>query len=167
MTLKTLLVSGATCALIAGAAVAGHASEATSTLSPASGQAASPAAGNAAVASAVLTAESDGSTPSDVATQTLAAHHQRLCARVPKAIVRTQNLEKLLAANASTKGSLAWLQAKVNAAEAAHQDQRATALKNRLAFRKELASFLPHRLDLLQTAQRTICSTSSTGATQQ
>jgi hypothetical protein len=33
-----------------------------------------------------------------------------------------------------------------------------TVLQNRLTFRKQLASFLPQRLELLQTARRTVCA---------
>ena len=155
--LKTVLVAGGACALVAGAAVAGNASRPASEPTPAV-SAATTSVTDASLASAVLSADAGGTTPNTTAAQALAAHRDRLCARVPTAIIRTQNLEKRLAADASTKGSLAFLQARIDAAEAAHNDQLVTVLKNRLTYRKELAAFLPHRLELLQTAKSTVCA---------
>ena len=107
----------------------------------------------------MIAADGDTATPADAAqAQTLARRRDVLCGRVPNAIVRTQNLEKRLAGNVSTQGSLAFLQARIDKAEAAHQDQLVTVLQNRLTYRKQLASFLPQRLELLQTARRTVCA---------
>jgi hypothetical protein len=120
--------------------------------------ASAPSGGDVQLASAVLAASDDAATPTSASVRALGARRDLLCARVPRAIVRTRNLEKRLAGDASTQGSLAWLQTKIDKAEAAHQDQLVTVLENRLAFRKELASFLPQRLELLQKAQETICA---------
>jgi hypothetical protein len=155
MALRTILGAGGACALVAGVVVAGSMAGATS-MAPAMAE---PAGGDVQLASAVMAASDDAATPTPAAgVQALASHRDLLCARVPHAIVRTQNLEKRLAGDASTRGSLAWLQTKIDKAEAAHQDQLVTVLENRLAFRKELASFLPRRLQLLQKAQGTICA---------
>ena len=94
----------------------------------------------------------------DTAKGATGARLKPACARLPGAVTRTQNLQKRLAADASTQGSLAWLSAKVAAAEKANRAELATALENRLAFRKELAQFLPHRLELLQKASSTVCA---------
>jgi hypothetical protein len=115
--------------------------------------------GDTSVASAVIAADGDTATPADlVQAAALGKRRGALCARVPRAITRTQDLEKRLAADASTQGSLAYLRARIDRAEAAHQDQLVTVLKNRLAFRTQLASFLPDRLALLQKAQSTVCA---------
>jgi hypothetical protein len=155
MALKTILAAGGACALVAGVVVAGSMAGAASTAPPVP----APAGGDVQLASAVIAASDDAASPTAAAAaEALASHRALLCARVPNAIVRTQNLEKRLAGDASTQGSLAWLQTKIDKAKAAGQDQLVTVLENRLAFRKELASFLPQRLALLQTAQRTICA---------
>ena len=46
----------------------------------------------------------------------------------------------------------------IDTARSEHHDQLATALQKRLESRTQLATFLPRRLALLQTAQTTICS---------
>lgn len=150
---KVLVAAAGACALIAGAAVAGNAAQ-ESPSAPAAAPAAQVRITDPELAG--LTADEDTATSAaPVATR---QPRRALCARVPKAIARTQALEKRLAADASTKGSLAWLKAKADAAQAAHQTELATSLERRLAFRKELAQFLPHRLELLQTAQKTVCA---------
>jgi hypothetical protein len=153
MVLKSIVVAGGACALVAGVAVAGSAAGAAP-----SGPAVPAVApvGDTVLASAPTPPPA---TPADTAAaQTLGRRRDLLCARVPRAITRTQNLEKRLAGDASTKGSLAYLQARIDKVEAAHQDQLVTVLQNRLTFRKQLASFLPQRLELLQTARRTVCA---------
>jgi hypothetical protein len=156
MVLKSILVAGGACALVAGVAVAGSATGAAS--SAPTVPAVTPV-GDANLASAVIAADGDTATPADAAeAQTLGRRRDLLCARVPHAIIRTQNLEKRLAGNASTQGSLAWLRTRIDKAQAAHQDQLVTVLQNRLTYRKQLASFLPQRLALLQTARHTVCA---------
>src|SRR4051812_47567445 len=161
MALRTVLAAGGACALGAGVVVAGSMAGGAST-APA---VPAPAGGDVQLASAVIAASDDAAAPTSAAgAQALASHRDLLCTRVPNAIVRTRNLEKRLAGDATIQGSLAWLQTKIDKAEAAHQDQLVTVLENRLAFRKELASFLPHRLELLQTAQRTVCAHAPTAS---
>lgn len=151
--LKSMAVVAGACALVAGVAVTGNAA---GTSAPAPQQA--PARPQAQVESADAVVAELAADEADPSTGIAAARRQKLCARVPNAVIRTQNLEKRLAGSASTKGSLAWLQAKVAAAEAANRTELATVLKNRLAFRTELAEFLPQRLALLQKAQSTVCA---------
>ena len=59
----------------------------------------------------------------------------------------TQNLEKRLAADANTPGSLAYLQHRIDAAQAAHDTQLVTTLTNRMTYRKQLASVPPAAAD--------------------
>jgi hypothetical protein len=162
MVLKSILVAGGACALVAGVAVAGSAA---SSPSPSPTVPAVAPVADANLAAAVVAADSDATTPADAAeAATLGKRRDLLCARVPNAIIRTQSLEKRLAADASTQGSLAWVRARVEKAETAHHDQVATVLKNRLAFRTQLAAFLPARLALLQKAQATVCAPASAGS---
>lgn len=159
MVLRTIILGGCASALVAGAAVAGTSSHPASAAPPAASASAS--SDDVSLASAEVGADNDSAaTTGDAQVQALGRHRERLCARVPSAITRTQNLEKRLAAGPSTQGSLAYLQARIDAAEAAHHDRLVTTLKNRLAYRTELASFLPDRLQLLQKAQTTVCATS-------
>ncbi len=158
MALRTILLAGGACAVVAGVAVAGSAAGAGS-VAPAVPAASAASLDDASLASAVVAADTDATAPADpAAAAALAGRRDRLCARVPTAITRTQNLEKRLAADASTQGSLAYLQARIDKAEAAHSDQLVITLKNRLAFRTQLAAFLPDRLSLLQKAQTTVCA---------
>jgi hypothetical protein len=154
---RSVALAAGALTLVAGAAVAGSAAQAAPTAPVAV----------APVAPAPAAAGGDAGDAGDAELAALAtdtekgaagAHRKLACARVPNAVTRTQNLQKRLAADASTRGSLAWLGAKVAAAEKADRAELATTLKNRLAFRTELAQFLPHRLALLQKASSTVCA---------
>ena len=147
--LRSLGITAGACALVAGAALAGNA---------ATTPAAAPPAPTTVVAADAGATGLEAELVAGTASTDLPARRDLLCARVPHAILRTQNLEKRLAGDASTKGSLKWLQAQVDKAEAAGRTQAVTVLKNRLAFRTQLAQFLPQRLALLQKAQATICA---------
>ena len=116
----------------------------------------------AGLAAAALTAGAvggaAGGAPAQAApTGQLAARLKLACDRVPNAITRTENLQTRLAADASTRGSLAWLQGKADQAKSRNHDQRANDLANRLTVRKDLAALLPGRLVLLQQAQK-VCA---------
>ena len=156
---RSIAVTAAACTLVAGAVVAGVAAQA-SPAAPAVAPQAQVQAQVQAVAEADITAlaavDEDAATGATAAT--VGQRRRALCARLPQAITRTQDLQKRLAADASTQGSLSWLSAKVAAAEKANRGGPATVLENRLAFRKELAQFLPHRLELLQKASSTVCA---------
>jgi hypothetical protein len=142
--LKALLVTGAATALVGGVAVAGNAAQTPS--SP----------------TATLAAASTTPASADTSSATTGERLKERCEDLPLRIQRTQALEKRLAGNASTKGSIAYLQARIDKARAAGDDALAAALEKRLEFRKALAGFLPHRLDLLNTASTTICSAPGT-----
>jgi hypothetical protein len=81
----------------------------------------------------------------------------KACQRVPHAIERTQKLQHRLGADATTRGSLAWLAAQQQKAAANGHADRAQMLASRLEFRQELAGILPDRLTWLQQAQA-ICA---------
>lgn len=152
--LKGLLATGAAGALVVGAAVAGSAAQATSGNAPARATtSAATSASSASTDDELLTALDSGSDATSAATRIPAR-----CAKVPTAIQRTKDLEKRLAANASTPGSLAYLQHRIDAARSGHKDELVTRLQKRLEFRMQLAQFLPQRLALLQKAQTTICA---------
>jgi hypothetical protein len=75
------------------------------------------------------------------------------CARIPNVVTRTQNLQERLAGDASTRGSLAWLEARADEAEERGRDEVATALRTRLEVRTELVDLLPLRLEALADAE--------------
>ena len=75
------------------------------------------------------------------------------CKRVSHAIERTQKLQQRLDAAATTRGSLAWLEAQQTKAAANNHADRAQLLASRLKFRQELAGILPDRLTWLRQAQ--------------
>jgi hypothetical protein len=163
--LKSIAVAAGACALVAGAAVAGNAAHASPSV---------PSAAQARSADVDLTAlggsdvgTDPGTAPGAAGTANGAVGQGRvkMCARVPLAIQRTQDLEKRLAADVTTPGSLAYLQRRIDVAQATHKGQLVTTLTNRMTYRKQLATFLPQRLALLQTAQRTVCAPPSGTAT--
>lgn len=80
------------------------------------------------------------------------------CARVPNLLLRVEDVQTRLAADAGTVGSTAWLAAKAEAAESAGRTDLATVLRNRLRVRTELADVLPLRLENLQRAQEACTS---------
>ena len=86
------------------------------------------------------------------------------CDRVPEAIKRTKNLGARTAADARTRGSLAWLQAEADAAQAAGHADLATLLRGRLQVRKDLAALLPDRLTMLEQAEKLCGERGNTGA---
>jgi hypothetical protein len=60
---------------------------------------------------------------------------ERACLRIPNIEARTTKVIERLTGDASARGSLAWLQAKIDKAEAEGRDQLVTVLENRLAVR--------------------------------
>lgn len=64
------------------------------------------------------------------------ARLQKICARVPNAEIRIDNAIARLQGDASVKGSLAWLQTKIDEATAAGRTDLATVLQNRLEVRQ-------------------------------
>jgi hypothetical protein len=82
--------------------------------------------------------------------------HQRLehfCTRVPHLVERGGKLQPKLAAGADTKGSLKFLQARIDKAEQEKRTAAARRLERRLERRTKLAQKLPERLENLKQAQ--------------
>lgn len=86
-----------------------------------------------------------------------AARLDRACARVDKQLARAQKVRTRIDADASSKGSIAFLQARIDRATQAGQADLAKVLELRLQMRRQIADQLPQRIDLLQQAQQT-CS---------
>lgn len=72
------------------------------------------------------------------------------CARVPNTTERVNRSIARLEADASTRGSLAWLQAQIDKATAAGQTERATVLQNRYDVRAAKLELLKARATSLQ-----------------
>jgi hypothetical protein len=70
---------------------------------------------------------------------------ERACLRIPNIEIRTGNLIERLTGDASVRGSLAWLQAKIDKAEAEGREQLVTVLENRLAVRTQTLEVLEQR----------------------
>ncbi len=97
-----------------------------------------------------------------------AAAAQRLtvaCARIPNLLIRSEKLQARLAADASTRGSIAWLQARVEAAQKAGRAELVTVLTNRLEVRRALQEALPGRTGRLRQAQQGVCAEAAAGPT--
>jgi hypothetical protein len=75
------------------------------------------------------------------------------CARIPNVVSRSENLQERLAGDASTRGSLAWLEDRAKEAEDLGRTELAQALRTRLEVRTELAELLPLRLEALADAE--------------
>ena len=75
----------------------------------------------------------------------LPARLQRACLRIPNLETRTDNVIARLNGDASTKGSLLWLQARIDEATAKGRTQLATVLTNRLAVRTQTLQVMTQR----------------------
>ena len=81
----------------------------------------------------------------------------KVCARVPVALARVQKVQTRFAADASTKGSIAYLEARIAKAQADGKTDVVRLLTDRLTMRKDLAGILPDRLKQLQDSQE-VCA---------
>ena len=97
------------------------------------------------------------STPAGAGDGRLMKRLQRACDRIPNLLTRSENLQTRLAADASTRGSLAHLEARIAKARAAGKTDLATALENRLKVREDLQDLLPARIEQLKKAQSGLC----------
>jgi hypothetical protein len=77
------------------------------------------------------------------------ARLEKACARVPVITERVDALIARLEGDAGTKGSLAWLQARIDSATAAGRAQLVTVLQNRLEVRTARLELLHERRDAL------------------
>ena len=75
----------------------------------------------------------------------LPVRFERACLRIPNFQIRTDNFITRLNGDASTRGSLAWLQAQIDDAKAKGRTQLATVLQNRLAVRTQTLEVLKVR----------------------
>lgn len=83
--------------------------------------------------------------PSGTATRELPARLKRACLRIPKLETRTDKMITRLNGDASTRGSLLWLQARIDDATAKGRTQLATVLTNRLKVRTQTLTVLTNR----------------------
>jgi hypothetical protein len=85
----------------------------------------------------------------------LSARLERACLRIPNLQTRTDNLLVRINGDASTRGSLLWLDTKIAEARAANRNQLADALTNRRAVRAATIPVLELRqASLADLAQR-------------
>ena len=105
---------------------------------------------SAGVALVAPTAAQAASTPSTPSTNELPLRLQRACLRIPNLEIRTQRLIDSLNGDASTRGSLLWLQAQIDDATAKGRAQLAEVLTNRLAVRTQSVRVLEQRLERLE-----------------
>ncbi len=82
-------------------------------------------------------------------TSELPVRYQRACLRIPNLQLRTDNLITRLNGDATVRGSLAWLQAQIDDANAKGRTQLATVLENRLAVRTQSLEVLAQRHERL------------------
>ena len=78
---------------------------------------------------------------------------KKACNRLPARLARVQKVQARLDGDASTKGSIAALQARIGAATAAGKQDVARVLTDELAIRKDIAGTLPDRVAKLQDEQ--------------
>ncbi|MEZ5409928.1 MAG: hypothetical protein R2761_18005 [Acidimicrobiales bacterium] len=74
---------------------------------------------------------------------------ERACLRIPNIEIRLTERKARLDGDATVRGSLAWLQSKIDAAQAANRDQLATVLENRLTVRSKTREILDDRTELV------------------
>ncbi len=74
---------------------------------------------------------------------------ERACLRIPNVETRLTERKARLDGDATVRGSLAWLQSKIDAAKAADRDQLATVLENRLTVRTKTRDILDDRTALV------------------
>lgn len=107
-------------------------------------------AGVALVVPTAAHAATTPTTPSTPSTGELPLRLQRACLRIPNLELRTQRLIDRLNGDASTRGSLLWLQAQIDDATAKGRTQLAEVLTNRLAVRTQTVKVLEQRLERLE-----------------
>lgn len=100
------------------------------------------AAASVAVVPGVAHAETT-TTPAN--TSSLGPRIERACARIPNLQIRTDNLLERLNGSSTTVGSLAWLQDKIDEAQAAGRTQLVTVLQNRQKVRTATVPVLEKR----------------------
>lgn len=79
------------------------------------------------------------------------------CSRIGQRIERVEQRRQRITGDASTKGSIAYLEARIERQRQAGHDDAVRLLENRLAVRKDVAALLPDVLTRLHDAQQ-VCS---------
>jgi hypothetical protein len=97
----------------------------------------------------VMPTVAQAATTTDTTVRELPARFQRACLRIPNLQTRTANLITRLNGDATTRGSLLWLQAQIDDATAKGRTQLATVLQNRLAVRTQTLQVLTKRQERL------------------
>ncbi|HSB86245.1 MAG TPA: hypothetical protein VLD86_08055 [Ilumatobacteraceae bacterium] len=75
---------------------------------------------------------------------------ERACLRIPNLEIRANKLISRLEGDASVRGSLAWLQARIDDAKAKGRTQLATVLENRLKVRTQTVEVVKARIERLE-----------------
>jgi hypothetical protein len=101
--------------------------------------------------------------PPQAGADQLGARLTHACGRLPARITRVEKLQTRFNADVNTPGSVLYLQARIDKANAAGKTNAARLLSDRLAVRKDLDATLPDVLAKLQDAQ-SVCSQHSTPA---
>jgi hypothetical protein len=122
------------------------------------------AVAGATAASADDSSPSSTSNPSTSAAATPGGRLAKACARIPVRLEKVEKLQTKLHGDAKTRGSIAFLQARIDRATAEGQADRARLLTDRLAVRKDLDATLPDILTRLKDAQQ-VCDARSAGKT--
>jgi hypothetical protein len=104
----------------------------------------------AAGAAFMVPSVASAATSTSTSTGDLPARLERACLRIPNMEIRTNNIITRLEGDASTRGSLAWLQAQIDDATAKNRPQRVTVLQNRLKVRTETLQIVKDRSERLQ-----------------
>ena len=97
---------------------------------------------------ATTTTPSTPAAPADTPKE-LPARYQRACLRIPNLQIRITNVIDRLNGDASTRGSLLWLQAQIDNAKSKGRTQLATVLENRLKVRQQTLVVLNQRQERL------------------
>jgi hypothetical protein len=103
------------------------------------------------------TAMADGPSSPTSGSAVTGARLGHACSRLPGRITRLQKVQTRLHADAATKGSIAFLQARIDKATADGNTDLAKLLSDRMAVRKDIDAALPDVLTHLQDAQA-ICA---------
>jgi hypothetical protein len=98
-----------------------------------------------AVAAIALAVPGTAQAATTTAPDELAPRLERACLRVPNLERRTTNLIERLQADATVRGSLAWLQAQIDRASSLGRDDVVAVLENRLAVRTQTLDVLALR----------------------
>jgi hypothetical protein len=112
-----------------------------------------------AMPTAAHAASTPAGSPADTpTTRELPPRYQRACLRIPNLQHRTDNVIARLNGDASTRGSLLWLQAQIDDATAKGRTQLATVLENRLKVRTQTLQVVTNRQERL-TKLAELCRT--------